>query len=231
MSTGKSVRTELVTTTSAVSKETQTEASCFHHPEEPIQPTALICYEEIPAEKETIPAEKKAPVIVKQEKEPVFLSDFNVRRQILNQVAVTPEICKTCDKPRPVRFDPSKVKVEAAQASGIGKDHEPPSMVCLNPEPLQAMVPLPLPAGNLEPEDHMEFNATDPEDHMEFNVTDPEPLLLTFPAVAYSIPADSNAVAEPDAATEGVSTQNATGVQQVSPCKNQVTALTYFVQG
>lgn len=241
-SAGQWVRDEIVTTTIAVSKETQTDASCFHQPEDPVPATALICYEEFPAEnskacqesmpvlKETkMPPEKKAPVIVKQEKEPVivkqgkepvivkqekepvFLSDSEVRRQLHNQFEISSEICKKCDKPLPLRFDPSRVKVEGAHASGSGKEHEPSAIVCLNPEPLQVVVPLPLPlpavpAVNLEREDHMEFHATDPE-----------PLLLTFPSTIDSIPAETALVAP----TGGFATLSAAGVQQgVVPCSD-----------
>lgn len=216
-STGEWVRGEPVT---SLSKQTQTDDSCFHDCEDSIETTALICYEEFPAEnsngKETIttPASlplqlpavetKRAPVVVKQERsEPVFLSDSQVRRQILGQGTMAAEMCNKCDKPRPVcdkprpaHFNPKKVKIEGAQQPGIHEGQEPPgAMVCLNPEPLQMLVPLPLPlpAGNLERENHRELH-------------DPEPLLLTFPNPMDSIePADTIAVSDTIAAATAVS--------------------------
>jgi hypothetical protein len=174
-----------------VDKQTQTEAADFETLTLPIQPTAIVCYGE------PVPESQMMPPVVKSEA-PVFLPAVEVRRQILNHVAplksLSGEVCRKCEKPKAVVsdpgkavtpdaltsmvYDPSRVKIEGQAPAPSSKRKDVPLM-CLNPEPLQTVVPpstQPLPLAVLSPQ-HFEATEAGVEE-----VHTPEPLLLTFPS-------------------------------------------------
>ncbi|KAG0590799.1 hypothetical protein KC19_1G127600 [Ceratodon purpureus] len=170
---------------------TQTEAADFEAStlQELIQPTAMICYEE-PNEPIQEPVAPPTPITQQPDVQPMAFVKPEAQ-QILSHVVPLKcrlgEVCHKCEKPKAIVpgekskppsnslvsdpltslvFDPSRVKVEGGAASDSKREDMP--LMCLNPEPLQTMVPTshqPLALAAME----------------HFEVHSPEPLLLTFP--------------------------------------------------
>lgn len=147
--------------------------------------------------------------VVKEEEDVAFLPAAEVRKQILNRVSpstATPcktlsgEICTKCEKPKlsnspavsaeplklpalsvtspkPLLFDLASVKIEEQVSSTRARGDSP--FTCLNPKPLQVMVPA-------SPQPFALTYTNPPAEHFEviqvrvMEARVPEPLLLTF---------------------------------------------------
>ena len=171
---------------------------CYEEPtpeaNEPIQPTAAHVVQPTAIAQQVVVQQPLAAV--KEERSTVshvFRPAGEVSQQILTHdiaplKCLSGEMCNKCEKPksavsdhhsgpsRSLVFEPSKVKIEGE--SSVQRRLGTPLM-CLNPQPLQAVVPTspqPLALAVIDPGQNFEV--------MEAGVMEvhtPEPLLLTFP--------------------------------------------------